>query len=281
MTKVVGPAGSGDGRRDGPGRSPPTPGLFEVECTTLDALAAGFESQRISLLKLDVEGHEPQVLAGAAGLLAAQAIDLVYVEAGMDPEGGQQSYYREIEDRLRGHGYRLFRIYEQMHEWQEDSPLLRRVNLAFMSSAFAQRHPFRLTLELAAVRRERDDLKTGLKAEKAARAEAETELARARAAAAATAARLERRVAELAAVTALAEQRQADRAGGRSRARGREGQPRRRHGRDAGARAARAAPSRARVRAAPTQPRRPRACAATGASSRPGTWRCSTARPGG
>ena len=113
---------------------------------------AGFAPQRISLLKLDVEGYEPQVLAGAAGLLAAQAIDLVYVEAGMDPDGAQQSYYREIEDRLRGHGYRLFRIYEQMHEWPEDSPLLRRVNLAFMSTDFAQRHPFRLTRELAALR---------------------------------------------------------------------------------------------------------------------------------
>ena len=108
--------------------------------------------ERISVLKIDVEGFETRVLAGAAELLGAQAVDIVYVEAGMDPDDAQQTYCRDIEDVLLGHGYRHFRIYEQTHEWLEDSPLLRRVNIAFMSRRFAERQPYRLLTDLRAAR---------------------------------------------------------------------------------------------------------------------------------
>ena len=126
--------------------------IFEVEATSLDALAAAGTLEHVSLLKIDVEGFETEVLDGAADMLAAQAIDVIYIEAGTDPDSGQQTYYRTIEDRLRAHDYRLFRIYEQMHEWMEDSPLLRRVNLAFMSRKFADRHPFRLIQDMQTMR---------------------------------------------------------------------------------------------------------------------------------
>ncbi len=132
--------------------------VFEIESNTLDALSAGFERRHIGILKLDVEGYEPQVLAGARGLLADQAIDVVYVEAGIDPGNSQQSYYREIEDLLGSYRYRLFRIYEQTHEWMDDSPLLRRVNLAFMSEEFAARNPYRLSRELFEIQREKAGL---------------------------------------------------------------------------------------------------------------------------
>ncbi|WP_299129884.1 FkbM family methyltransferase [uncultured Amaricoccus sp.] len=132
--------------------------VFEIEASTLDALSAGFERRHIGILKLDVEGYEPQVLAGARGLLADQAIDVVYVEAGIDPANSQQSYYREIEDLLGQYRYRLFRIYEQAHEWLDDSPLLRRVNLAFMSEEFAARNPYRLSRELFEIQREKAGL---------------------------------------------------------------------------------------------------------------------------
>lgn len=126
--------------------------VFETEATTLDAMAAAGKLEHVSLLKIDVEGFETEVLEGARGMLDAQAIDVIYIEAGTDPESRQQTYYRTIEDRLNAHGYRLFRIYEQMNEWMEDSPLLRRVNLAFMSRRFADRHPFRLIQDLQGLR---------------------------------------------------------------------------------------------------------------------------------
>ena len=169
MTKVLGaagdapapeaePAAPAEAGKDGELLERARPELFEIEATTLDALSAGFERRHIGILKLDVEGYEPQVLAGARGLLADQAIDVIYVEAGIDPGNSQQSYYREIEDLLGAHRYRLFRIYEQAHEWLDDSPLLRRVNLAFMSEEFAARNPYRLSRELFEIHRERTAL---------------------------------------------------------------------------------------------------------------------------
>jgi FkbM family methyltransferase len=125
---------------------------FEVPCTTLDQLSRSFTERQISLLKIDVEGFEKEVLRGARDLLEKQQIDVLYVEAGMNPESTQQCYYRDIEDLLLTHGYRLFRIYEQVPEWIQDSPFLRRVNMAYMSPAFAGNNPYRVTKELFQVK---------------------------------------------------------------------------------------------------------------------------------
>jgi FkbM family methyltransferase len=121
---------------------------FKAEAITLDDLAGLCQISHIALLKVDVEGHELAVFEGARQLLETESVDIVYVEAGVNPNSTQQTYYRAIEDVLRGYGYRLFRIYEQAHEWLDDSPLLRRVNLAFMSASFVAKNPYRTTLEL-------------------------------------------------------------------------------------------------------------------------------------
>lgn len=121
---------------------------FEVECSTLDELADSFCERRISLLKIDVEGYELEVLKGARSTLHEHRADVIYIEAGMNPAGTQQCYYRDIEDLLVGHKYRLFKVYEQKHEWLTDSPILRRVNLAFMSEKFASNNPYRVSTEL-------------------------------------------------------------------------------------------------------------------------------------
>ncbi len=155
MSKVVDP----DAAATWPGRT------FEVDATTLDALAAELPKPHINLLKIDVEGSELSVLEGAQGLLGMQAIDMIYVEAGMDPDTTQQTYYRRIEDALATHGYKLFRIFEQVHQWREDSPLLRRVNLAFMSPDFAAAHPYRLSAALLQKSRANEALKRQLEAE--------------------------------------------------------------------------------------------------------------------
>lgn len=120
----------------------------EVKSTSLDELAKELTENRISLLKIDVEGYELDVLKGAKDILSNQNVDMIYIEAGMSKNGVQQCYYRDIDDVLEECGYKVFRIYEQMFEWIEDSPLLRRVNIAYMSSNFAEKNPFRLVNEI-------------------------------------------------------------------------------------------------------------------------------------
>ena len=199
---------------------------FDIPARSLDELATEFASPHVSLLKIDVEGFEAEVLAGAAGLLAAQAVDMIYIEAGLDPETRQQTYYRAIEDYLRAHGYRMFRIYEQHNEWATDLPVLRRVNLAFISDKFADGNPLRLSTELFALRKDHDELQRTLaesrRALESLRAEAaaaaERVAGRDRALAEREAARLEaaRREAELEAE--LADQAEALKAAERKRA---------------------------------------------------------------
>lgn len=70
-----------------------TVGTMRVPVTTLDCFAETRGINRVSLLKIDVEGFEPEVLRGARGLLSTRAIDLIlfecsprfYRQRGIDP----------------------------------------------------------------------------------------------------------------------------------------------------------------------------------------------------
>jgi FkbM family methyltransferase len=53
---------------------------FEFPIRTLDATTASLGIDRIHFLKIDVEGHELQVLKGAGALLARNAIDIIQFE---------------------------------------------------------------------------------------------------------------------------------------------------------------------------------------------------------
>jgi FkbM family methyltransferase len=66
---------------------------IEVTVTTLDRFCAARGIERVGLLKIDVEGFEPDVLEGAGALLEKHAIDLIlfehspafYRQRGLDP----------------------------------------------------------------------------------------------------------------------------------------------------------------------------------------------------
>ena len=79
------------------GASPPR--RVEVATTTLDA---EFPEGVIDFLKVDVQGAEPQVLAGARALLSQHRIALLYVEWSDDETG------RGMPDILAGHGYSVY-----------------------------------------------------------------------------------------------------------------------------------------------------------------------------
>jgi FkbM family methyltransferase len=78
---------------------------LNVRLSSLDSLAAERSLERVDLIKIDVEGHERQVLDGADATLSRCRPALV-IETGHEAEGDR----REIHDRLRGLGYRMLGI---------------------------------------------------------------------------------------------------------------------------------------------------------------------------
>jgi FkbM family methyltransferase len=116
--------------------------VFQAKCHPLDELSQVMTDGRIDLLKIDVEGEEMDVLASAKRLMSAQKIDVIYIEVGMNREGRQQTYFGDIDAYMQDHGYRVYKIYEQKNEWIEDSPLMRRCNVAYMSEKFTQAHAY-------------------------------------------------------------------------------------------------------------------------------------------
>ncbi|MCA8412115.1 FkbM family methyltransferase [Burkholderia multivorans] len=122
--------------------------VFTAHRTTLDSQSSIFTDGKINLLKIDVEGNELDVLAGARELLAAQRVDVLYIEVGFNLSGTQQTYFAEIDRFMQSLNYRVLRVYEQKEEWMNDSPLLRRANIAYMSEKFANAHPLKLMQEV-------------------------------------------------------------------------------------------------------------------------------------
>lgn len=122
--------------------------IFETECRKLDDIAELFTDKHVHLMKLDVEGEELDVLKSAEQLLKEQRIDVLYVEAGFNRKGTQQTYFGDLDALLQSYSYSVFKIYEQKNEWIQDSPLLRRCNFAYMSKQFAAGNPYKYSLEI-------------------------------------------------------------------------------------------------------------------------------------
>jgi FkbM family methyltransferase len=78
---------------------------LQVPLRRLESLSAELDLDRIDLIKVDVEGHERQVLDGAASILRQYRPTLV-METGHEAEGDRTA----IHDRLRGLGYRMLGI---------------------------------------------------------------------------------------------------------------------------------------------------------------------------
>lgn len=84
-----------------------------VQLATVDSEAARLGLARLDLLKIDVEGHELSVLAGARGLLERQAIDVLVLEAGLMPGHPRFTPLDRLLAALQPHDYWLVGIYEQ------------------------------------------------------------------------------------------------------------------------------------------------------------------------
>ncbi len=112
-------------------------GVVPVE--TVDRFCAREGIDRISLLKIDTEGHDLAVLEGAQGLLARQAIEVIQLEAGWHPDNQRHVPVEIFKSHLESRGYRLFGVYQQVGEWPTGEPHLRRADLVFLSGELVRR----------------------------------------------------------------------------------------------------------------------------------------------
>jgi FkbM family methyltransferase len=106
----------------------------EVAIDTLDRFSERHGVRHINYLKIDTEGSDLAALAGAESLLARQAVDLVQVEAGMNPTNERHVPLETLKAHLESKGYRLFGIYSQAIEWPTQQIHLRRSNCVFVSA---------------------------------------------------------------------------------------------------------------------------------------------------
>jgi FkbM family methyltransferase len=80
-----------------------------IKVTTLDCYCEKQEIGRISLLKLDLEGHELEALQGARGMLAKRAIDAITFEFG-GANIDSKTYFRDLWTLLKKDRYKVCRI---------------------------------------------------------------------------------------------------------------------------------------------------------------------------
>lgn len=85
----------------------------EVEVDTLDAVIAREGVRSVELLKIDAEGHDLEVLKGAANTLSDRRIGIIQVEAGFDTPGKSAPSLCQFQDFLSGYGYFLHAVTNQ------------------------------------------------------------------------------------------------------------------------------------------------------------------------
>jgi FkbM family methyltransferase len=95
-----------------------------VRLKTLDGFCAEEKIDRVNFLKLDVEGHELDVLKGGAGLLSSGSVDFIQFEFGgcnIDSRTYFQDFFYALNPRYRmyrvlGSGIAPVNVYKERHE---------------------------------------------------------------------------------------------------------------------------------------------------------------------
>jgi len=88
---------------------------IEVAMETMDDYAARHGVDRVDIMKLDVQGAELDVLAGASGLLSRGRVGLLFVEVMFAENYCGQCYFDDVWGVLKTHGYRLWDLYPFLH----------------------------------------------------------------------------------------------------------------------------------------------------------------------
>ncbi len=93
------------------GTAAPQGQQVKIETARLDDYARQQGWTRVDLLKIDTQGAERLVLAGAQTLLQTQAIDVIYAEVNFAAIYENQTAFHELVGLLAGCGYQLFNLY--------------------------------------------------------------------------------------------------------------------------------------------------------------------------
>ncbi len=94
---------------------------------SLDAFCAKTGMDGIDLLKVDVQGHEPAVLAGSRGLIGRRAIRTIFFELNWNRSQPDSCPAREAIGILSEAGYRFADPHDRM-EFQPAGPWLERLS---------------------------------------------------------------------------------------------------------------------------------------------------------
>ncbi|HXG75415.1 MAG TPA: FkbM family methyltransferase, partial [Gaiellaceae bacterium] len=105
-----------------------------------DTFCAERGIEQINYLKIDTEGADLEVLKGASRMLAENRIDLVQVEAGLNPNHDWHVPFETLKAELERFGYHLFSVFEQTRNWYPGAPYLQWANPVFVSNAVVEAH---------------------------------------------------------------------------------------------------------------------------------------------
>lgn len=102
---------------------------IEVRTLCLDSFASANALTRVNFLKIDVEGHETEVIAGAKNMLAYT--DFVQLELGMNLGNKLHTPYNKAVEIMDELGFSVFLICKQMYE--RGFPELNRSDTVFIN----------------------------------------------------------------------------------------------------------------------------------------------------
>jgi FkbM family methyltransferase len=97
----------------------------------------------INYLKIDTEGQDLNVCIGFRSMFERFAIDMVQVEAGVDPENTRHVPLQSLVRFFEPIGYRIFKFYSQ--KIPSRRPVLRRVDAVFISPKQIKLHPMHVS----------------------------------------------------------------------------------------------------------------------------------------
>jgi FkbM family methyltransferase len=105
--------------------------LQTIKVARLDDFCAGASISLLAVLKIDVEGFEPQVIDGARGLLSEGRIGHLIAEVALDPNNKYHTPLDVLVRRLKEFNYLLTGFYESTYDFE--SGQMRFTNAFFKS----------------------------------------------------------------------------------------------------------------------------------------------------